>query len=55
MPAGHHVRWASPIYWAVGDNQLSHGWSWPGAAVTVGLCGALVAATLPALCRLDIP
>ncbi len=55
IPAVHRIRWASPFYWAVGDNQLTDGVTWAGMLLLLGLAGALVTATIPAFRRLDIP
>lgn len=55
ITAAHRVRWASPFYWAVGDGQLTNGISWAAVGALVGLGVALVAATVPAFRRLDIP
>ncbi|MGV1010484.1 MAG: ABC transporter permease subunit [Dermatophilaceae bacterium] len=50
----HSVRWLSPFYWAVGDDQLANGpTAWELTALAA-LGVTLVAATIPAFRRLDI-
>jgi ABC-2 type transport system permease protein len=49
------VRWASPFYWAVGNDQLAEGWSLPAVLALIGLAAVLLAATVPAFRRLDVP
>lgn len=51
----HAIRWLSPFYWAVGDNQLSDGVSWQGWALLVALGVLLVGVALGAVRHLDIP
>jgi len=50
----HAVRWLSPFFWAVGDDQLAHGVSLPQAAALVGLGVLLTTAAARAFERLDV-
>lgn len=50
----HDIRWASPFYWSVGNNQVAHGVDATSFALLIGLGIVLVAAAVPALRRLDI-
>lgn len=50
----HAIRWLSPFYWAVGDNQLAQGLSFGELAAFIGLGVVLLAASIPAFRRLDI-
>ncbi len=50
----HRVRYVSPFYWAVGDNQLGSGPSTTAILVLAGVAAALLALTLAAVRRLDI-
>ena len=51
----HRLRWGSPFYWAVGDDQLTSGLTWADLLVLVVIAAILTAATLPSFRRLDIP
>ncbi len=51
----HAIRWLSPFYWAVGDNQLSDGVPWQGWTLLVALGVVLVGIALVGVRRLDIP
>ncbi len=51
----HRIRFASPFYWAVGNNQLAHGPSAVELFVLTGLAVVLLGAALVAVRRLDIP
>lgn len=50
----HRVRWASPFFWAVGDDQLADGVAIGHVAALVGLGAVLLVAGLLAFRRLDI-
>ena len=54
VPAFRSIRWVSPFWWAVGNDQLTHGISAGDLAALVALGVVLVAATAPAFRRLDI-
>lgn len=54
ISALHAIRWLSPFYWAVGNNQLAHGPSLGEVAALIGLGLVLFAASVPAFRRLDI-
>lgn len=51
----HRIRFASPFFWAVGDNQLAHGPSAVQLLVLTGVAVVLLGAALVAVRRLDIP
>ncbi|ASN22787.1 ABC transporter permease [Streptomyces pluripotens] len=51
----HRIRYISPFYWAVGDNQLGSGPSATAILVLAGIAVVLLAAALVAIRRLDIP
>ena len=51
----HGVGRLSPFFWAVGDDQITHGPSALQLAALIGLGASLVTATIPAFRRLDIP
>lgn len=48
------LRWASPFYWAVGNDQLAQGLGPGEVAALLGLGAVLLATTVPAFRRLDI-
>lgn len=50
----HRVRWLSPFFWAVGDDQLLHGIRPGEVGALLGLGAVLLAATVLAFRRLDI-
>lgn len=50
----HGVRWLSPFFWAVGNDQLSAGVSAAELAALVGLGAVLVAASAVAFRRRDL-
>ncbi|PSR58651.1 ABC transporter permease [Nocardia sp. MDA0666] len=50
----HPARFASPFFYAVGDNQLDHGLSFAWLGVLAGIALAAVAATITAFERLDL-
>jgi ABC-2 type transport system permease protein len=54
IPGLNGIRWLSPFFWAVGDNQLSSGVGLGQLAALLALGLALTAATVPAFQRLDI-
>ncbi len=51
----HSIRWLSPFYWAVGDNQLVDGVAWQAWVLLVALGAVLVGVTMATVRRLDIP
>ena len=51
----HTIRWVSPFYWAVGDNQLVDGVAWESWLLLVGVAVALLGAALAVVRRLDVP
>jgi len=51
----HRIRFASPFFWAVGDNQLAHGPSAVQLLVLTGVAVVLLGTALVAVRRLDIP
>jgi ABC-2 type transport system permease protein len=50
----HTIRYASPFYWAVGDNQLADGPSATAITVLTAIAIALLTAALATIPRLDI-
>jgi hypothetical protein len=50
----HSIRWVSPFFWAVGDDQLTHGVSAAAWAALLGVGLVLVGAAAIAFRRLDI-
>ncbi|MGV9712205.1 ABC transporter permease subunit [Gordonia sp. NPDC003424] len=52
--AVHAIRWISPFYWSVGDNQLVDGVSAGDIAALLGLAVVLVGAAVVAFRRLDV-
>ena len=54
VSAFHRIRWLSPFTWAVGSDQLATGVTIGEAGALLGLGVLLVAASVPALERLDI-
>jgi ABC-2 type transport system permease protein len=50
----HRLRYLSPFYWALGDNQLADGPSVTAILVLTGIAAALLAAALVAVRRIDI-
>lgn len=50
----HRIRWLSPFYWAVGDNQLRDGLGWSSVALLVGLGAVLFVAAVRAFDHLDV-
>jgi len=51
----HRIRFASPFFWAVGNNQLAHGPSAVELLVLTGVAVVLLGTALVAVRRLDIP
>lgn len=51
----HPLRFVSPLYYAIGDGQLTSGLGWRNATVLVGLAAALLLGCMRAFDRLDIP
>jgi ABC-2 type transport system permease protein len=50
----HTIRYISPFYWAIGDNQLGGGPSATAILILTGIAVALLAATLAFVQKLDI-
>jgi len=50
----HAVRWVSPFFWAVGDDQVTGGVTIQELAALTGLGAALFGATVVAFRRLDV-
>jgi ABC-2 type transport system permease protein len=50
----HPARFASPFFYAVGDDQLHYGLRWTWALVLVGVAAAAAAGSIAAFDRLDV-
>ena len=50
----HDIRWASPFYWAVGNNQVAHGVDVTSFTYLIGLGLLASVAAIPAFRRMDV-